>query len=178
LTLFNALAQRSIAQAANFPFCTIEPNLAPIAVPDPYLTPLGVRVANSTKMTPATMDWVDVVGLAKGANRGEGLENYFLATLRECHAICHLVRTFPIDENDSNNNNVIHVEGKVDPIADAEVINLELLLADLEHVQRRLEKSSCQGLERLTLEKIKSSLEQGILARATNQDHGQQRRIW
>lgn len=157
-TLFNALAQKSIAQAANFPFCTIEPNLAPIAVPDEYLDRLGT-FANSIKTVPATMEWVDVAGLAKGAHRGEGLGNRFLASLRECDAICHLVRTFE-DED------IVHVDGMVDPAADAEVINLELLLADEAHAERRLQKTTCQGEERETLEKVVAGLKEGIPARA------------
>ncbi|CAM9434594.1 unnamed protein product, partial [Heterosigma akashiwo] len=118
-TLFNALAKKSIAEAANYPFCTIEPNIAPIPIPDPYLSKLGALL------------WVDVAGLARGAHRGEGLGNKFLATLRECDALCHVVRAF-------EDPDVAHVDGQVDPAADAEAINLELLLADLAHVERRL----------------------------------------
>ncbi|KAL3902606.1 MAG: hypothetical protein SGPRY_011996 [Prymnesium sp.] len=99
-TLFNALAQQSIAQAANFPFCTIEPNMAPIDVPDRHLMRLGA-FARSTRTVAASMDWVDVAGLAKGASRGEGLGNRFLAVIRECDAICHLVRVF-------DDPNIIH----------------------------------------------------------------------
>lgn len=157
-TLFNALAQKSIAQAANFPFCTIEPNLAPIAVPDEYLHKLG-KFANSCKTVPATMEWVDVAGLAKGAHRGEGLGNRFLASLRECNAICHLVRSF--DDKD-----IIHVDGTVDPTADAEIVNLELLLADEAHAERRLNKTTCKGEEREALEKVVAGLKECIPARA------------
>ena len=92
-TLFNALAQKALAQTANFPFCTIEPNIAPIAVPDMHLKRLGA-LAGSERTVPATMEWVDVAGLAKGASRGEGLGNRFLATARECDCILHLVRAF------------------------------------------------------------------------------------
>ena len=157
-TLFNALAQESAARAENFPFCTIDPNVAHIAVPDCYLKPLG-KLANSLKTIPATMEWMDVAGLAKGAHRGQGLGNRFLGTLRECNAICHLVRTFGDD-------NVVHVDGKVDPVADTEVINLELMLADLAHAERRLEKTTCQGVERETLEVVVKRLQEGVPARA------------
>eukprot|EP00978_Attheya_sp_CCMP212_P021280 scaffold61962_cov50-Attheya_sp.AAC.3 len=156
-TLFNALAQKSIAQSANFPFCTIEPNVAPIAVPDQCLAPLS-KVAGSRRSVPAKMDWVDVAGLVKGASRGEGLGNRFLATVRECDAICHLVRYY-------QDPDIIHVDGRVDPAADAEVVNLELLLADLCHVERRLEKTTCQGEERVTLETVADGLKKGIPAR-------------
>ncbi len=157
-SLFNALAKKSIAQSANFPFCTIEPNVAPVPVPDPYLNELG-EFANSRRLVSATMEWVDVAGLVKGASRGEGLGNRFLATVRECNVICHLIRCY--DDPD-----VIHVDGRVDPLADAEVVNLELLLADLAHVGRRLEKASCKDTEREVLEKVEAGLEKGIPARA------------
>jgi GTP-binding protein YchF len=157
-TLFNALAQKAAARAENFPFCTIDPNLTPVAFPDHYLEPLG-ELANSLKITPATMEWIDVAGLAKGAHRGEGLGNRFLGTLRECNAICHLVRAF-------DDENVVHVDGKVDPQTDTQVINLELMLADLAHAERRLEKTTCQGLERETLEIVAKGLRDGVPARA------------
>lgn len=161
---FNALAQQAIAQAANFPFCTIDPTTAPIAVPDLYLEDLG-RLAHSQRKVPATMDWIDVAGLARNAHRGEGLGNQFLGTLRECHALCHLIRVFQDDNNIKNNNNVVHVQGAVDPVADAEIVHLELMLADLEHVQRRLDRSTCQGTERAVLERIGTALEGGTPAR-------------
>ena len=157
-SLFNAIAQQSIAQAANFPFCTIEPNVAPIAVPSEYLANLGAH-AGSARCVPATIEWVDVAGLAKGASRGEGLGNKFLGTARECDVICHLVRAF--DDPDT-----IHVDGRLDPTADAEVINLELILADEAHCQRRLERTTCRGEERAALEKVVAGLQQGIPARA------------
>ena len=115
-TLFNALAGQSVAQAENFPFCTIDPNVAPVAIPDPYLHRLG-KLAGSRQTIPATIDWIDVAGLTRGASRGEGLGNQFLATIRECDAICHVIRAFE-DEN------IVHVEGRVSPNEDAEVINL------------------------------------------------------
>ena len=157
-TLFNALAQKSIAEAKNFPFCTIEPNITPIPIPDRNLNKLAT-LAKSTKALPANIFLVDVAGLVKGASRGEGLGNKFLATIRECDMIIHVVRSY-IDED------VIHVDGKVDPVLDAEVVNLELLLADLAHVQRRLEKSTCTGEEREVLEKICKALEDGMPARS------------
>ena len=157
-TLFNALAQKSVAQAENFPFCTIEPNVAPIAVPDEHLERLGA-LAQSRRAVPATMEWVDVAGLVRGASRGEGLGNRFLATCREADAICHLLRAFE-DEN------TVHVDGRVDPVADAEVVNLELILADLAHAERRLEKSTCKGEERDALEAVVAVLQAGQPARA------------
>eukprot|EP00546_Thalassionema_frauenfeldii_P013799 CAMPEP_0178924620 /NCGR_PEP_ID=MMETSP0786-20121207/17432_1 /TAXON_ID=186022 /ORGANISM="Thalassionema frauenfeldii, Strain CCMP 1798" /LENGTH=386 /DNA_ID=CAMNT_0020599359 /DNA_START=385 /DNA_END=1542 /DNA_ORIENTATION=+ len=157
-TLFNALSQRSLAHAANFPFCTIDPNVAPIPVPDPYLSCLG-ELSSSSVTKPAVIEWIDVAGLAKGAHRGEGLGNRFLATLRECDALCHVVRTFP-------DPNVVHVDGKVEPVSDAESINLELLYADLAHVQRRLKKKTCVDMEQKTLMHILKGLETGIPARS------------
>lgn len=156
--LFNAVSQKSIAESANYPFCTIEPNIAPIPVPDAYLEKLSV-LANSRRYVPATMELVDVAGLVEGASRGEGLGNRFLATVRECDVICHLLRCY-------EDPDVIHVNGKVDPLADAEVVNLELLLADLAHVTRRLERTTCKGDERDVLEKVEQSLQKGIPARA------------
>jgi GTP-binding protein YchF len=157
-TLFNALAQQSIDQAANFPFCTIDPNFAQIAVPDPYLESLG-NFAKSSRRVPATMEWVDVAGLAKGAHRGEGLGNRFLGTLRDCQAVCHVVRAF-------EDPNVVHVDGKVEPGEDIDSIQLELLFADMGHVERRLEKTNVPAEERAVLERIADGLERGIPARA------------
>ncbi len=159
-TLFNALARKAVARAENFPFCTIEPNVAPIALPDPYLEELGA-LAGSTRTVPAALEVVDVAGLVRGASRGEGLGNRFLAVARECDAICHVVRAFEDDET-------VHVDGRVDPAADAEVINLELILADLEHARRRLEKAACRGAERDALDAVARALERGLPARAAN----------
>jgi len=155
-TLFNALAQKTIANAENFPFCTIEPNVSPIPIPDPNLSKIAT-IAKSKKALPATLQCIDVAGLVKNASRGEGLGNRFLATVRECDVICHLVRNY-IDDD------IIHVEGEVNPVVDAEVVNLELLLADLAHVQRRLERK-CEGEEKETLEKVLKGLETGVPAR-------------
>jgi GTP-binding protein YchF len=169
-SLFNALAQQSIATAANFPFCTIDPSVAPVPVPDPYLQPLG-EIAGSTTLRPATIEWVDVAGLAPNAHKGEGLGNQFLANLRECHALCHVVRTFEDYTGTSTNgandaSSVCHVTGRVNPIQDIELIDLELLLADVDHVQRRLAKTTCQASERCLLEKIAACLEAGKPARS------------
>lgn len=157
-TLFNAIAQQSIAESANYPFCTIEPNTTPIPIPDDNLPKLAT-LANSKKALNAKIFLVDVAGLVKGASRGEGLGNRFLATVRECDLIIHVVRSY-IDED------VIHVDGKVDPVADAEVVNMELLLADLAHVQRRLERSTCIGDERGVLLKVEKGLKEGFPARS------------
>ncbi|KAK3286717.1 hypothetical protein CYMTET_5740 [Cymbomonas tetramitiformis] len=156
-SLFNALAEKSLAQVANFPFCTIEANVAPIAVPDLHLQSLG-GLALSRRAVPASIDWADVAGLARGASRGEGLGNRFLAELRECQALAHVVRAFEDD-------NVVHVDGKVDPSEDAAAVNLELLLADLAHVERRLERSTCKGEEREALEAVAGCLMEGKPAR-------------
>ena len=130
-TLFNALARKSLAQAANFPFCTIEPNVARLGVPDAQLGERLQAFAGVERHVSATIEWVDIAGLAKGASRGEGLGNKFLGTARDCDALCHVVRAF-------EDPDTIHVEGRVDPTEDVELINLELLLADLAHVERRL----------------------------------------
>ena len=137
-----------LAQAENFPFCTIDPNLAPIVIPDPYLDQLG-RFSLSARTIPATLVWVDVAGLAKGAHRGEGLGNRFLGNLRDCDALCHVVRIF-------QDSNVVAAtaDGKVEPHKDIETIHLELLFADIAHVERRLEKTNVDEDERATLEQV------------------------
>jgi GTP-binding protein YchF len=157
-TLFNAIAQQSIAQASNFPFCTIDPNVAKVPMPDLYLEKLG-QFAGSTKTLPAALELIDVAGLVAGASRGEGLGNRFLATIRECNAICHLVRQF-------EDPNIVHVDGRVSALEDAEVVNLELVLADIAHIERRLEKTTCQGLERETLQKLLPELQKGVPSRS------------
>ncbi|KAL3787882.1 hypothetical protein ACHAW5_001373 [Stephanodiscus triporus] len=131
-TLFNALTETQGAAAANYPFCTIEPNTGIVEVPDFRLSVLK-DINKSVKVVPTTLEFVDVAGLVKGASVGEGLGNKFLATIRQCDAIVHVVRCFE-DEN------VIHVDGNVDPVRDAELINLELALADLAQVERRMER--------------------------------------
>ncbi len=129
-TLFNALTRTAAAQAANFPFCTIEPNVGEVAVPDDRLDKLA-RLARSKAVIPTRMTFVDIAGLVKGASKGEGLGNQFLATIRETDAIAHVLRCFEDDD-------VTHVEGRVDPVADAATIETELMLADLESVEKRL----------------------------------------
>jgi GTP-binding protein YchF len=129
-TLFNALTRTAAAQAANFPFCTIEPNVGEVNVPDPRLERLAA-IAKSAKVVPARMTFVDIAGLVRGASKGEGLGNQFLANIRECDAIAHVLRCF-------EDPDVTHVEGRVDPLADAETVETELMLADLESVEKRL----------------------------------------
>ncbi len=129
-TLFNALTKTASAQAANFPFCTIEPNVGEVSVPDARLDKLA-EIAGSAKIIPARMAFVDIAGLVKGASKGEGLGNQFLANIRECDAIIHVLRCFEDDD-------ITHVDGRVDPVADAEVIETELMLADLESIDKRL----------------------------------------
>ncbi len=155
-TLFNALTQKTIAQAENFPFCTIEPNVSPIPIPDKNLEKLA-SLAKSRKAVPATLHCIDVAGLVKNASKGEGLGNRFLATVRECDAIFHVIRNY-IDDD------IVHVEGEVNPVSDAEIVNLELLLADLAHVERRLDRN-CMGEERESLGKVFEGLQKGIPAR-------------
>ena len=129
-TLFNALTRTAAAQAANFPFCTIEPNVGDVAVPDARLDKLA-EIAGSKQIIPTRMTFVDIAGLVKGASKGEGLGNQFLANIRECDAIAHVLRCFEDDD-------ITHVEGRVDPVNDAEVIETELMLADLESIEKRL----------------------------------------
>ncbi len=130
-TLFNALTKTAAAQAANFPFCTIEPNVGEVAVPDVRVAKLA-EIAKSKEIIPARMTFVDIAGLVKGASKGEGLGNQFLANIREVDAIAHVLRCF-------EDPDVTHVDGRVDPIADAETIETELMLADLESIEKRLQ---------------------------------------
>ncbi len=130
-TLFNALTRTAAAQAANFPFCTIEPNVGAVAVPDARLDQLAL-IGKSASVIPARMTFVDIAGLMKGASKGEGLGNQFLANIRECDAIAHVLRCF-------DDSNVTHVEGRTDPVADAATIETELMLADLDSIERRLQ---------------------------------------
>ncbi len=134
-TLFNALTKTAAAQAANFPFCTIEPNVGEVGVPDKRLDKLA-EIAGSKTIIPTRMTFVDIAGLVKGASKGEGLGNQFLATIREVDAIAHVLRCFEDDD-------ITHVDGRVDPVADAETIEMELMLADMESIEKRL-----QGLSR------------------------------
>ena len=163
-TLFNALVANAKAEAANFPFCTIEPNVGVVSVPDERLEVLA-KISNSEKIVPTRIEFVDIAGLVKGASQGEGLGNQFLANIREVDAIVHVVRCF-------DNDDIIHVSGSVDPSRDIEVINLELALADLGQVEKRVErlrkqaKNSKEAAEELAiLEKILICLNDGISAR-------------
>ena len=122
-TLFNALTQTAAAQAANYPFCTIEPNVGDVAVPDPRLETLAA-IAKSQQIIPTRITFVDIAGLVRGASKGEGLGNQFLANIREVDAIVHVLRCFEDDD-------ITHVEGKIDPVSDAETVETELMLADL-----------------------------------------------
>lgn len=131
-TLFNALTRAQNAESANYPFCTIEPNRAVVPVPDPRLYKLQ-ELAGSQKVIHATVDFIDIAGLVRGASKGEGLGNQFLANIRECDAILHVVRCF-------ENDDVIHVDGAVDPIRDMETIDTELILADLQAAERKAER--------------------------------------
>ena len=152
-TLFNALTRTAAAQAANFPFCTIEPNVGEVAVPDPRLETLA-RIAGSKQIIPTRMTFVDIAGLVKGASRGEGLGNKFLANIRECDAIAHVLRCF-------EDGDVTHVEGRVSPIEDAETIETELMLADMESIEKRL-----ANLSRKLKGGDKDALQQDRLLRA------------
>jgi GTP-binding protein YchF len=157
-TLFNAITKAG-AESANYPFCTIEPNVGTVAVPDARLDELE-KLYNSRKKVPAVIDFVDIAGLVKGASKGEGLGNKFLSHIREVDAIVHVVRCF-------ENPDIIHVEGSIDPIRDIETINLELILSDLDAVDKRLQKVEKQAKsgdkqaisEKALLLKIKEALE-------------------
>ncbi len=129
-TLFNALTESAAAQAANYPFCTIEPNVGEVPVPDPRLDRLAT-IAKSAQVVPTRLTFVDIAGLVRGASKGEGLGNQFLAHIREVDAIAYVLRCF-------EDNDVVHIEGRVDPIADAETIETELMLADLDSLERRV----------------------------------------
>ena len=132
-TLFNSLTKAG-ALAANYPFATIDPNVGVVSVPDERLKKLA-ELYQSKKVTPAVIEFVDIAGLVKGASKGEGLGNQFLANIRECDAIVHVVRCF-------EDTNIVHVDGSIDPLRDIETINLELLFSDLEILERRYAKTS------------------------------------
>lgn len=164
-TLFNCLSNAK-AQSANFPFCTIEPNVGVVNVPDPRLEKLE-ELVNPEKVIPATVEIVDIAGLVKGASKGEGLGNQFLGNIRETDAIIHVLRCF-------NNDNIVHVDGSVDPIRDKETIDIELQLKDLETVDKKLEKVKRAARtgnkeavkEEEALLKVKDALESGVSVRA------------
>lgn len=166
-TLFNALVANAKAQAANFPFCTIEPNVGVVAVPDERLHVLA-KISSSAEIVPTRVEFVDIAGLVKGASKGEGLGNQFLANIREVDAIVQVVRCF--DDED-----IIHVAGSVDPVRDIEVINLELALADLSQVEKRLDRARKQvrgnkeaQIEVDALEKLLPALNDGQPARSVS----------
>jgi len=163
-TLFNALVANAKAEAANFPFCTIEPNVGVVAVPDQRLEVLA-RLSESKAIVPTRVEFVDIAGLVKGASQGEGLGNQFLANIREVDAIVHVVRCF-------ENDDIIHVAGSVDPVRDIEIINLELGLSDLAQIERRIERTrktartnKTAQLELIALEKLSATLNEGKPAR-------------
>ena len=163
-TLFNSLTKAG-AESANYPFCTIDPNVGVVAVPDERLKLLG-DLYHSKKVTPAVIEFVDIAGLVKGASKGEGLGNQFLSNIREVDAIVHVVRCF-------EDPNVVHVDGSIDPLRDIETINLELIFADLEVLERRLSKvvkaarmDKTYAKELALLERIKEHLESGKMAKS------------
>ncbi len=163
-TLFNSLTKAG-AESANYPFCTIDPNIGVVAVPDERIKLLG-DLYNTKKVTPAVIEFVDIAGLVKGASKGEGLGNQFLANIREVDAIVHVVRCF-------EDSNIVHVDGSIDPLRDIETINLELIFSDIEILERRIAKVSrgakndkVQAKELALAERIKAHLEEGKLAKS------------
>ena len=171
-TLFNSITKAG-AESANYPFCTIEPNVGIVAVPDERLKKLA-QMYNTKKITPAVVEFVDIAGLVKGASKGEGLGNKFLSHIRETDAICEVVRCF-------EDSNVVHVDGSVDPIRDIETINLELIFADIETIEKRLEKARKMlkadkkyQTEINLLERIKLALENGMPARQLEYNEDEQ----
>jgi len=164
-TLFNAIVENSKAQAANFPFCTIEPNVGIVDVPDSRLDRLA-GISSSERILPARLEIVDIAGLVKGASQGEGLGNQFLANIREVDAIIHVVRCF-------ENDDIIHVAGSIDPARDIEIINIELMLSDMAQAERRLERARKEArtkkeaqVEVDALEKLVPALQEGRAARS------------
>ncbi len=177
-TLFNALTATAAAQAENFPFCTIEPNVGRVAVPDERLNKIA-QIAKSEKIIPTQLEFVDIAGLVKGASKGEGLGNQFLANIREVDAILYVLRCFCDD-------NIVHVEGSVDPIRDSEIIETELMLADLESLEKRLPallKKSRSGDKEIKkqveiIEKTIKTLSEGKAARMVEIDEDEDIRIF
>lgn len=162
-TLFNSLTKAG-AESANYPFCTIDPNVGIVTVPDERLKKLG-DLYQSKKVTPAVIEFVDIAGLVKGASKGEGLGNQFLSNIREVDAIVHVVRCF-------EDSNIVHVDGSINPVRDIETINLELIFSDIEILERRIAKTSkgarmdkTQAKELKLLERVKAHLEDGRLAK-------------
>lgn len=162
-TLFNSLTKAG-AESANYPFCTIDPNVGVVTVPDERIRLLG-ELYHTKKVTPAVIEFVDIAGLVKGASKGEGLGNQFLANIREVDAIVHVVRCF-------ENSNIVHVDGSINPLRDIETINLELIFSDIEILERRIAKVSrgakndkTQAKELALVERIKAHLEEGRMAK-------------
>ena len=174
-TLFNALTQTAAAQAANYPFCTIDPNVGDVAVPDPRLATLA-EIAGSKEIIPTRLTFVDIAGLVRGASKGEGLGNQFLANIRECDAIAHVVRCF-------EDGDVTHVEGRIDPLSDIATIETELMLADLESLERRIApmEKKAKGDDKdakdimALAEKSLAELREGRPARAAGVGRGERR---
>jgi ribosome-binding ATPase len=163
-TLFNALVENAKAEAANFPFCTKDPNIGIVSVPDERLNVLA-KISTAKQIVPAQVEFVDIAGLIEGASKGEGMGNAFLSNIREVDAIVHMVRCF-------DNDDIIHVAGSVDPVRDIEIINLELALADLGQVEKRLDRTRKQArsskeaqAELVILEKVATQLNEGKSAR-------------
>ncbi|PZU96319.1 MAG: redox-regulated ATPase YchF [Pseudanabaena sp.] len=166
-TLFNALVANAKAEAANFPFCTIEPNVGSVSVPDDRLATLA-EVGKSAQIIPTRVEFVDIAGLVRGASKGEGLGNQFLGNIRVCDAIVHVVRCF-------ENDDIIHVEASIDPVRDIEIITLELALSDLAQVDRRIDRTRKAAradadakVELAALEKVRETLDAGKPARLAN----------
>ena len=166
-TLFNALVANAKAEAANFPFCTIEPNVGSVSVPDDRLNTLA-EVGKSAQTVPTRVEFVDIAGLVRGASKGEGLGNQFLGNIRVCDAIVHVVRCF-------ENDDIIHVEASIDPVRDIEIITLELALSDLSQVDRRIDRTRKAAradadarVELAALEKVRETLDAGKPARLAN----------
>lgn len=175
-TLFNSLTKAG-AESANYPFCTIDPNIGIVAVPDQRLKVLS-DMYDSAKIVPATIEFVDIAGLVKGASKGEGLGNQFLANIREVDAIVHVVRCF-------ENSNIVHVDGSINPLRDIETINLELIFSDLEILERRISKVSkvarndkSAAKELALLNKIKAHLEDGKLAKTFEEVDDEEEQAW
>lgn len=175
-TLFNSLTKAG-AESANYPFCTIDPNVGVVAVPDERLGKLAA-LYDSAKVTPAVIEFVDIAGLVKGASKGEGLGNQFLANIREVDAIIHVVRCF-------EDANVIHVDGSVDPLRDIETINLELIFSDIEILERRIAKTArgakndkVLAKELELMQRVKAHLEQGNTARTFDRIEDEEEQEW
>ena len=175
-TLFNSLTKAG-AESANYPFCTIDPNVGVVTVPDERLNVLG-EMYHTKKIIPAAIEFVDIAGLVKGASKGEGLGNQFLANIREVDAVVHVVRCF-------ENSNIVHVDGSINPLRDIETINLELIFSDLEILERRISKVSkvarndkSAAKELALLNKIKAHLEDGKLAKTFEEADDEEEQAW